>query len=181
LGGLPIFHLQVAAYGMTDRETLILLGHISSAQGIRGEVVVKSYTDDPADIAAYGPLTDKGGAKSYELTVVRVAKKGVIARVKGVGDRNGAEALRGTELYIARDKLPEPDDDEVYHADLIGLEAVTSEGEVVGEIVALQNFGAGDLLEVRLAGQTRTEFIPFDEHFVPDIDLDSGRVTVVMP
>jgi 16S rRNA processing protein RimM len=181
LDGISLLHIQAAANGMTDRETLILLGHISSAQGIRGEVVVKSYTDDPADIAAYGPLTDKSGVKSYELTVVRVAKKGVIARVKGVGDRNGAEALRGTELYIARDKLPEPDNDEVYHADLIGLEAVTADGVIVGEVVAIQNFGAGDLLEVRLAGQSRTEFIPFDDYFVPEIDVDAGRVTVVMP
>lgn len=164
---------------MTDN--LILLGHISSAQGIRGEVVIKSHTDDPADIGAYGPLTDKTGAKSYEINVVRVAKKGVIARVNDVTDRNAAEALRGTELYIARDRLPEPEEDELYHADLIGLDAVTGDGELVGEIIAVQNFGAGDLLEIRLAGKSRTEFVPFDDHFVPAIDLDARRVTVVMP
>jgi 16S rRNA processing protein RimM len=165
---------------MTD-PSLILLGHISAAQGIRGEVVVKSHTEDPADIAAYGPLTDKTGVKSYELTVVRVAKKGVIARVKGVSDRNAAEALRSTELYIERDRLPEPDEDEHYHMDLIGLEAVTAEGTVVGEVVSVQNFGAGDLIEIQLAGGSRTEFIPFDEHFVPDINLETRRVVVVMP
>jgi 16S rRNA processing protein RimM len=77
--------------------------------------------------------------------------------------------------------LPEPDEDEVYHADLVGLEAVTADGQVVGEVVAVQNFGAGDLLEIRLEGQRRTEFVPLDEHFVPDIDIDAGRVTVVMP
>lgn len=166
---------------MTDPSHLILLGHISSAQGIRGEVVVKSHTDDPADIAAYGPLTDETGTKSYELIVVRVSKKGVIARIKGIADRTAAEALRGTELYIARDKLPAPEDDELYHADLIGLDAVSPEGDTIGAVVALQNFGAGDLLEIRLTGTKRTEFVPFDEHFVPDINLETRRVTVVMP
>jgi len=161
--------------------SLILLGHISSAQGIRGEVVVKSHTDDPADIAVYGALSDKTGTKTYELTVVRIAKKGVIARVKGVSDRNAAEALRGTELYIARDRLPEPDEDEHYHADLVGLEAVTAEGTVVGEVVSIQNFGAGDLVEIQLAGGSRTEFIPFDDHFVPDVNLEARQMTVVMP
>lgn len=167
---------------MTQKKNdLILLGHISTAQGIRGEVVVKSYTDDPADIASYGPLTDKTGAMVYELSVVRVDKKGVIARVKGIADRTAAETLRGTELYIPRDRLPEPADDELYHADLIGLEAITADGTIVGEVIAIQNFGAGDLVEIRLTGMTRTEFVPFDEHFVPEIDLDARRITVVMP
>ncbi|MFY0615340.1 MAG: ribosome maturation factor RimM [Hyphomicrobiaceae bacterium] len=166
---------------MTDPANLILLGHISTAQGIRGEVVVKSHTAAPADIGAYGPLFDKSGTKTYDIKVVRVAKKGVIVRLKGVDDRTAAEALRGTELYIPRERLPEPDDDELYHADLIGLEAVSTEGDMVGEIVAVQNFGAGDLLEIRLAGKSRTEYVPFDEHFVPDIDLQARRVTVVMP
>ena len=167
---------------MPEKPTnLILLGHISSAQGIRGEVVIKSHTAEPADIGTYGPLTDKAGTKTYDIAVVRVAKKGVIGRVNGITDRTAAEALRGTELYISRECLPEPDEDELYHADLIGLAAVTAHGDLVGEVIAVQNFGAGDLLEVRLAGTSRTEFIPFDDHFVPDIDLDAGRVTVVMP
>lgn len=164
-----------------DPSTLILLGHISTAQGIRGEVVIKSYTDAPEDIAAYGPLLDETASRTFDVTVVRVAKKGVIARIAGITDRTAAEALRGTKLFIPRDRLPEPEEDEVYHADLIGLEAVTADGEVVGEVVAVQNFGAGDLLEIRLAGKRRTEFVPFDEHFVPEIDLEAGRVTVVMP
>ena len=166
---------------MSDPKELVLMGHISTAHGIRGEIVIKSFTEDPAAIASFGPLTDKSGKKSIVLADVRVVKKGVIARVAGVADRNAAEALRGMELYVARGQLPEPDDDEHYHVDLVGLEAVTQSGETVGEIVAVQNFGAGDLLEVRLAGKSRTEFIPFDEHFVRDIDVDAGRVVVVMP
>lgn len=159
----------------------VLLGHISSAQGIRGEVVIKSYTAVPEDIAAYGPLTDASGTRTFEITVVRGAKKGVIARIRGIDDRNAAEALRGTELFVDRERLPEPDEDEVYHADLIGLEAVTSDGMTVGEVVAIQNFGAGDLLEIRLAGRARTEFVPFNHDFVPEIDIAAGRVTVLMP
>jgi len=166
---------------MTDPANLILLGHISSAQGIRGEVVIKSHTGEPADIGAYGPLSDQSGTTSYDITVLRVAKKGVIARVKGIADRTAAEALRGTELYIARERLPDADDDELYHADLTGLDAFTADGDLVGEIIAVQNFGAGDLLEIRLAGKSRTEFVPFDDHFVPNIDLEARRVTVILP
>lgn len=159
----------------------ILLGHISTAHGIRGEVVVKSLTEDPADIAAYGPLSDEDGGRLFELNVVRVTNKGVIARVAGVTDRNAAEALRGTKLYVDRDKLPELDADEVYHTDIIGLTALRSDGSEVGEIVAVQNFGAGDLLEIRLAGKRRTEFVPFDDVFVPELDIAAGRVVVIMP
>lgn len=160
---------------------LILLGHISTAQGIRGEVVIKSHTAAPEDIAAYGPLFDETGTRTFDINVVRVAKKGVIAKIAGITDRNAAETLRGTKLFVPRDRLPEAGDDEVYHTDLIGLEAVTAEGETVGEVIAVQNFGAGDLLEIRLAGKQRTEFVPLDDHFVPEIDVESGRVTVVMP
>ena len=159
----------------------ILLGHISTAHGIRGEVVVKSLTEDPADIAAYGPLSDEDGGRTFEIEVVRVTKKGVIARLKGVTDRNAAEALRGTKLFVDREKLPKPDVDEIYHADIIGLTACRGDGSEVGEIVAVQNFGAGDLLEIRLAGKRRTEFVPFNETFVPELDIAAGRVVVVMP
>ena len=134
----------------------ILLGHISTAHGIRGEVVIKSHTDDPLDIGAYGALFNEDGSKTYTIEPLRVAKKGVVARIEGVTDRNSAEALRGTKLYVERDKLPEPDDDEVYHADIIGMVAQRSDRSDVGEVIALQNFGASDLLEIRLAGKKRT-------------------------
>ncbi|MGI9424980.1 MAG: ribosome maturation factor RimM [Hyphomicrobiaceae bacterium] len=159
----------------------VLLGHISTAHGIRGEVVIKSHTADPADIGAYGPLSDESGTRLFDISGVRVVKKGVIARIRGVSDRNAAEALRGTALYIDRDKLPEPDDDEVYHADLIGLVAVKADGSFVGDVVGIQNFGAGDLVEIRLAGKRRTEFVPFTEGFVTDIDFEARRLIVVMP
>ena len=161
--------------------TTVLLGHISAAHGIRGEVVIKSYTDDPADIGAYGPLSDADGTRTFALSHLRVVKKGVIARIAGVSDRNAAAALRGTKLYISRAKLPVPEADEIYHADLIGLQARRCDGTDVGEIVAIQNFGASDLLEIRLKGTRRTEFVPFTEDFVPELDFVAGRVVVIMP
>ncbi len=167
---------------MVDRSPpTILLGRISAAHGIRGEVVIKSYTDDPANIAAYGPLTDAEGQRTFELSNLRVTNKGVIACVAGIIDRDAAEALRGTELFVERARLPAPGDDEIYQSDIVGLTASRADGSEVGEIVAVQNFGAGDLLEIRLTGTRRTEFVPFNDTFVPQLDLDNRRVVVIMP
>ena len=166
---------------MADDDNRILLGHISNAHGIRGEVVVKSYTGDPADIASYGPLSDEGGGRSFTFQKIRLTPKGVIATLDGVTDRNAAEALKGTKLFVSRDRLPEPDEDEFYHADLIGLPVITVEGEKIGEVVAVQNFGAGDLLEYRLEGKRGSEFLPFNKVFVPEIDLAARRVVVSLP
>ena len=159
----------------------VLLGHVAGAHGIRGEVLIKSYTDDPGDIASYGPLQDEAGTRSIVFKSARPTPKGIIARIEGVEDRNAAEALRGTKLFVDRAALPEPDEDEFYHTDLIGLKVVTTDGTDVGEVVAIQNYGAGDLLEYRLTGQKRTELVPFTAACVPDIDLEAGRVTVVLP
>lgn len=159
----------------------ILLGQISGAHGIRGDVIVRTYTADPADIAAYGPLTDKDGARPTTLTIVRVSDKGVVARVKGVTDRNGAEALKGRELYVTRSKLPKVDEAEYYHADLIGLDAVTEDGQPFGRVTAVQNFGAGDLLEIKLSDGGAVEFIPFTNACVPNVDIAAGCLTVVPP
>lgn len=166
---------------MTADARRILLGHIAGAHGIRGDVVVKSYTEEPEDIAAYGPLQSEDGRRSFELTVVNVMAKGVIVRVKGVGDRNGAEALKGTALYVDRAKLPEADDGAYYHADLIGLAAHDADGTPVGRIVAVHNFGAGDLLELAPAKGGKTELIPFTDACVPSVDIAGRRVVVVMP
>jgi 16S rRNA processing protein RimM len=159
----------------TDR---ILLGHISGAHGIRGELVVVSHTAAPEDIAAYGPLSDESGSRTFRLKVVRVGSHGVIVRIAGITDRTAAEALRGIKLYVARAKLPKAAEREYYHADLIGLTAVATDGTPVGSVIAVQNFGAGDLIEIKLAGTTRTELLPFTDAFVPDVDLAARRVTV---
>jgi|LNFM01.1.fsa_nt_gb 16S rRNA processing protein RimM len=159
----------------------VLLGRFGAAHGLKGEVLVHTFTADPHDIAAYGPLTDAAGLASYAVKVVRVSDKGVVARVAGVADRTAAEKLRGVELWIDRDRLPAADEGEFYHADLIGLKAVSPTGDPVGEVVGVHNYGAGDLLEVRLSGQKRTELLPFADPFVGEVDIAAGRVVVVMP
>ncbi len=161
---------------------MILLGRITGAQGIRGEVVVHSFAAAPADIGSYGPLSDLAGKRSFKLKVVRLTPKGtVIARIAGIEDRNAAEALKGVELHVARDKLPAPDDGEFYHADLIGLAAVSPDGAAIGEVVAVQNYGAGDLIEIRLPGGRSTELVPFTDRFVPSVDIATRTMVVVMP
>lgn len=162
-------------------DSRILLGHIAGAHGIRGDVVVKSYTGDPEAIADYGPLASEDGRRSFDLKVVNVTPKGVIARVKGVTDRNGAEALKGTALYVDRAKLPAADEGEYYHADLVGLAAEDAGGQRIGRVVAVHNFGAGDLLELALVRGGKTEMIPFTDAFVPTVDIAGKRVVVVLP
>lgn len=161
---------------------MILLGRITGAQGIRGEVIVHSFAAVPEDIAAYGPLSDKEGRRAFSLKVVRMTPKGaIIARIGGVDDRNAAEALKGTDLYVAREKLPQPRAGEFYHVDLIGLAAVSPDGKPLGEIVAVHNFGAGDLIEIRHGGTADTELVPFNDDFVPTVDIAGRRVVVEMP
>lgn len=159
----------------------ILLGRIAGAHGIRGEVIIHAFTGLPEDIAAYGPLSDENGARAFVIKSMRVTAKGVVARLEGVGDRSAAEALKGVGLYIDRDRLPVAADGEFYHADLIGLVAVDAGGKRIGEIVAVQNYGAGDLIEVRLAGSAKTELIPFTDACVPEVDVKAKRATVVLP
>ena len=165
-----------------SKPRLILLGRVGAAHGIKGDVSVRTFTGDPAAIGGYGPLTDKTGAKSFKVRVVRSNPKGgVIARFEGVSDRNGAEALNGTDLYIDRARLPATAVGEYYHADLIGLKAVDAHGTALGQIIAIENFGAGDLLEIRLEGISATEFVPFTNACVPAIDLAAGVATVIVP
>jgi 16S rRNA processing protein RimM len=159
----------------------VLLGRIAAAHGIRGEVLIKTFTAEPESIGAYGPLSDKGGTRTFEIESLRVTSKGVVARLKGVADRNAAEAVRGTELYIERERLPAAAEGEFYHADLIGLLAVDRGGKAIGEIVAVHNFGAGDLIEVRLRGSAKTELIPFTDTAVPEVDIAGRRAVVVLP
>ena len=129
---------------MIDKAQRVLLGRIVAAHGIRGDVVIDSYTAEPSDIAAYGPLSSADGGKQLDIKVVRVTPKGVVARVGGVADRNGAEALRGTDLYAPRARLPEAEEGEYYYADLAGLRAEDETGNRIGSVVGVQNYGAGD-------------------------------------
>jgi 16S rRNA processing protein RimM len=164
-----------------DASGRILLGRIAGAHGLKGEVLIQSFAKVPESIAVYGPLSDAEGGKTVTITHAKPTAKGVLARLAGVGDRTAAEALTGMELYVARARLPPPAEDEFYHADLIGMLAVDLEGRVLGQISAVHNFGAGDLIEIRLAGSGKTELVPFTAATVPTLDVTAGRAVVVMP
>lgn len=159
----------------------ILVGRIAGAHGIRGELMIHSYTDPPDNIGAYGPLADEHGSRTFVLLSVRATGKGVVARIAGVADRTAAEALKGIDLYVGRDRLPAAAEGEYYHADLIGLAAVDAQGVRLGEIVGVPNYGAGDLLEVRLTGSSKTELIPFTDDYAPEVDLGARRVVIILP
>jgi 16S rRNA processing protein RimM len=158
----------------------ICVAQIGGAHGIRGEVKLRSFTGDPMAVTDYGQLTTEDGAASFEIEAARPAKGHLVARFRGVHDRNAAERLTGLKLFVPRERLAAPAADEFYHADLIGLVAVTSGGAEVGRIVAVHDFGAGDILELRPQAGGNTTMLPFTDAFVPDVDLAGGRVTVVL-
>ena len=159
----------------------IVLAHVASAHGIRGDVVVRAHTGDPSNVGAYGPLTDATGKRTFAIITVRVTPKGVVVHFKGIDDRNAAEALRGLELYVERSALPPAEDGAYYHVDLIGLQARAPDGVIIGVVIAIQNFGAGELLEIQRAGQTETDYVPFTDTYVPTVDIAAGHVVVIMP
>ncbi|MHB2210250.1 ribosome maturation factor RimM [Methylobacterium sp. CM6257] len=164
---------------------LVLLGEFGRAHGLNGEIRLKSYTGDPQAITTYGALSTADG-RTLTLADVRSAPGSspdmLIARVKGVSSRSAAEALNRVALFIPRDRLAAPeDDDEVYTADLIGTTAVDEAGTTIGTIVAVPNYGGGDLLEIRPPGGGATALLPFTKAFVPVLDLAQRRVIVVAP
>ncbi|MEA3151290.1 MAG: rRNA processing protein RimM, partial [Gammaproteobacteria bacterium] len=126
----------------------ICVARIGAAHGVRGAVKLWPFTEDPLAVMDYGPLTTKDGARQFEVTHARPAKDHLVATIKGVATREDAERLNGIELYIAREKLPATDEDEYYHADLIGLAAVNAANEPIGRVLAIHNFGAGDIIEI---------------------------------
>lgn len=153
----------------------VMVGEIGRPHGVRGLVRLRAFTEDPAAIAAYSPLTDETGAKRFVVTL----KGGDIAAIEGVADRDAAQRLTGTRLYVERDRLPPPEDDEFYLTDLIGLAAVTEGGETLGTIRAVEDHGAGAFIIVSGAG--REHLLPFTRAVVPVVDVAGGRVTVVVP
>jgi 16S rRNA processing protein RimM len=158
----------------------ICVARIGAAHGVRGAVKLWTFTEDPLAVKHYGPLMTKDGARQFEVTHVREAKDHLVATLKGIATREDAERLNGLELYVARDKLPETDEDEYYHADLIGLAAVNTADEPLGRVVAIHNFGAGDIIEIAPA-KGATMLLPFTNAVVPTVDLAGGRVVIELP
>jgi 16S rRNA processing protein RimM len=158
----------------------ICIARIGAAHGVRGAVKLWTFTEDPLAVKAYGPLLTKDGARQFEVTSAREAKGHLVATLKGIATREDAERLNGVELYIAREKLPVTDEDEYYHADLIGLAAVTKAGAPLGRVVAIHNFGAGDIIEIA-PPHGATMLLPFTNAVVPTVDLAGGSVVIELP
>jgi 16S rRNA processing protein RimM len=158
----------------------VCVARIGAAHGVRGAVKLWTFTEDPFAVTRYGPLSTKDGARAFEVAHAREGKGHLVATLKGVTSRNEAERLNGLELYVAREKLPTTDEDEYYHADLIGLAAVTTADQSLGKIVAIHNFGAGDIVEIA-PPKGATLLLPFTNAVVPTVDIAGGRVVIELP
>src|SRR3979490_1029730 len=162
---------------MPDR---ICIARIGAAHGVRGAVKLWPFTEDPLAVMDYGPLMTKDGARQFEVTHARAAEDRVVATLKGVAAREDAERLNGIELYVAREKLPATDEDEYYHADLIGLAAVNAANEPPGRVIRIHNFAAGDIIEIAPPSGA-TMLLPFTNAVVPSVDVAAGRVVIELP
>ena len=158
----------------------VCVGQILGAHGVRGLVKLASFTVEPRDLTAYGPLTDADGAGRFDVELLSAQKSHWLARLKGIEDRDAAEALAGLRLYVDRKLLPAAEEDEFYHADLIGLTVEEPGGKVLGKVAAVHNFGAGDVLEVEAESGERP-LLPFTKAVVPVVDLPGRRIVVDVP
>ena len=165
----------------TDKK--VCLGVVVGAHGVRGQVRIKCFTEEPEGIAAYGPVETRDGSRHLEIAFRGVAKGLALCAIEGVTDRDTAEALRGTELYVPRERLPETDEDEEgwYYVDLIGLAVVGLDGTAYGKVAAVQNYGAGDLLEIAPAEGGATVLMPFTEDNAQEVDIEGGKIVIDPP
>jgi len=166
---------------MPQNSKLILVGQVAGGFGVRGEVRVTAYTADPMALMSYGVLLRADGSPGLTLTSARPEKNGVVGRAKEIATKEQADALRGLKLHIPRDRLPEPDDDEFYLTDLVGLEARDPSGAVLGAVKSVQNFGADDMLEIAPAAGGPTWYLPFTKDCVPDLHIADGWLLAVRP
>jgi 16S rRNA processing protein RimM len=157
----------------------ICVAQIGAAHGIRGEVKLRSFTEDPMAITSYGPLESEDGRRRFDIEALRRSKDHFVARLAGVKDRNAAETLTNLKLYVSRERLPPAAEGEFYHADLVGLAAVTPDGASLGTVTAIHNFGAGDVIEIKPESGGETLLVPFTDTAVPEIDLATRRMVVV--
>jgi len=161
------------------RDDLILVGRVAGAFGVKGEVRLTSFTAEPLALLDYKTLLGEDGQVALTLSAGRPAKGGVVARAKEVATREEAEALRGLQLHVPRAVLPEPDEDEFYIADLIGMDVVSLEGDLLGQVKSVRDFGAGDLLEVTPVPAGESWWLPFTREAVPEVQMDAGRIVAV--
>jgi 16S rRNA processing protein RimM len=166
--------------GAVERAPRICLGIVAGAHGVAGAVRIKSFAEIPEDIARYGRLEDESGARRFSVRVLGSGKGVVIAHLSGIDDRDRAEALRGARLYLPRAALPPPGEEEYYHADLIGLAAEDADGTKLGEVCAVHDFGAGDVLELAREGAPAV-LVPFTRAVVPVVDLVRRRLVIDPP
>ncbi|MFO1074636.1 MAG: ribosome maturation factor RimM [Geminicoccaceae bacterium] len=159
---------------------MVCVAQVAAAHGVRGAVKLRCFTAEPESVAAYGPLCDEAGRELFRIRLLGPTQGGMIAQVEGILDRNAAEALRGLRLYVPRSTLPEPEPDEFYHEDLVGLPARDASGAEIGRVTAVLNFGAGDLIELA-TGDGGSLMLPFTRAAVPEIDLEAGFVVVAPP
>ena len=162
-------------------EDRVCIGAIAGVRGLKGEVRIKSFTADPDDVAAYGPVFTDGSERSLDIRVTARPKGQPIARLSGIDDRDAAEALKGERLYVPKSALPEAEDGAYYHAHLIGLRVETAAGEKLGTVKAVHNFGAGDVIEITGAEDKDGLMVPFTTKVVPDVDIENGRIVVSPP
>ena len=158
----------------------VCVARIGAAHGVRGAVKLWTFTEDPLAVQRYGPLMTKDGSRQFEIANVRLAKDHLVTTFKGIATRNDAEKLNGIELYVPRERFPETDDGEYYYADLIGLAAVNAADERLGRVVAIHNFGAGDIIEIA-PPKGPTLLLPFSNAVVPTVDIAGGRVVIELP
>jgi len=160
----------------------VLLGVVAAPHGVRGLVRIRSFTEDPMAVAAYGPLSDESGKKEYRVEALSAARGAVLARIEGVADRTAAEAIRGLRLYAERSVLPDAGEREWYEADLIGLPAVGTDGRDWGKVIAFHDFGAGRTMEISGGTASRQSvMLPFTDEAVPEVDVEGGKVVVDPP
>ena len=164
-----------------SQDKLILVGQVAGAFGVRGEVRVTAYTADPMALVAYGPLLRADGSVGLTLTAARPDKAGVVGRARGIASKEQADAMRGLKLFVPRDRLPEPDEDEFYLTDLIGLDARDPDGMTLGRVKSVQNFGASDMLEIAPAEGGPTWYLPFTREAVPSLHIADGWLLAVRP
>ena len=160
---------------------LVLVGQVGGAFGVRGEVRITSFTDDPLALVGYSPLLRADGSVGLTLTGGRPDKKGIVARAKEIATEEQADVLRGLKLYVPRERLPEPDEDEFYLTDLVNLEVRLGSGEVLGKVKSVPNFGAGDILEIAPAGGGQTWYLPFSKAAVPELHIADGWLLAEPP